>query len=539
MNRSTGAIGLGTYDTASSTISVISGERVVFDDGRSKFNIRTWEVNGNQVGTNAITVDAATGQNPRVGDVVYFLDRSKSEYTVRNVTAAASTSITVDGNTVNVNDGDIISLNLRIVIYRSLAGGTEKYFVAEIPNNGLRDFTSFTDSTADTSLGYKYILPEKFPGPAPKAVWAIAYQGLLVASDGDYIRYSEPNDPENFPIENAFRLPFSQRGDVTGLGIENGSLVVFKKYGRAYVFGDLAANNFTSQLFEDGVGCESGHTIQQTPLGLIFLSHRGFERLFGGALDLEFNSRLSIDFVGKEYKQILDQTISAVDETKPVLRRAVAVNDYKRQLYICFVPCESGEPQDTIGGDRTYPNDNSKWYVLDYFKNRWGELDYPLEFNAISGIAHFKNELYWASIWIEGSTYTANVFKELRRTDKYDAVDHYTAINFILQSTWDGSGEISTYKKFERLKIWLSQPSLMVSDFTLTVQTYRNFLSTIHSQFIKSFINGSTTQKIGKLKPGKTTALSVKFSNNVFAEKVRISGWEYEVLAPYEKEIKK
>lgn len=537
LNRSTGVIGIGAYDTASSNVNVTSGQRVVFDDGRSKFNIRSWEVNGNQTGVTAIAIDTATGQDPRVGDTVYFLDRSRNEYTARTVTVASATSITISGNTVNVNDGDVISLNLRIAIYRSFAEGTEKYFIAEIPNNGIRDFTSFTDATADASLGFKYIPPEKYPGPAPKAIWAIAHQGLLVVSDGQYIRFSEPSDPENFPEENVFRLPFSQRGDDTGLGIDAGNLVVFKKYGRAYIFGDLAANNFTAQVFEDGVGCESGHTIQQTPVGLVFLSHRGFERLVNGALDLDFNRKLSIDFVGKEYKQVLDTAITTEQEELPVLRRAVSVNDYKRQLYICYVPCESGTPTDNTDSTRPIPNSNSKWYVYDYFKDRWGEFDYPVRMNAVGGLCHFKNEIHWASFWKDGN-HTENIFKEMNREDEYDAVDHYTAINFILQPTWDGSGEISSYKKFERLKIWLAQPSLLVSDFTLTVKTYRSFLSSVHSQFTRTFTAAGAVQRIAKLKPGKCTALSVEFSNNVFAEKVRISGYEYEVLAPYEREIK-
>lgn len=525
-----------TITIQGSVVNVNNGDMIVYSDDRERFLVQGFVVNGNQVGVNTINTVATDNDivTPFIGDKVYLLNRATGNYEERTVTSfVSSTSITISGAVVNVNNGDFISFDCRLAIYRTVAGGTEKYLVAEIPNNGFSATTVFTDSATDASilLNGKYLEPERIPGAAPKARYVIEHQGLLVCTDGKKIYFSEPDSAENFPDENSFFLPFSLKGDMTGLGVDNGILVVFKEYGRARVYGDLASNAFTSEVLEDGIGCKAGHTIQNTPAGLIWLSHTGFQIMNNGALSPEFNSRLSADFKGQEYPLASGATISAAQQTRMVLKKAVAINDFRNKRYICYIPALSG-PSGT-----TQVNSNSKYYVYDYKNDAFYQWVTPTELNPINGMAIYQNELFFMG----GTSFFNNynyLHKESNRGDIYDAADNTAAIDWIFESGWDTGGEPSAFKKWLRMVIRLADPANALS-FTLSIKVFRDFSSvTAYVTSSKLFTAATTLYKKLKLKTSNAKAIKVQFRNSVLHESPRITGYELEVTLPNEKEVK-
>lgn len=136
------------------------------------FNTNAAVVNGLQATTNTINVDdgAAGTHTLQVGDKAYFFDDVANAYTTRNVTARTSTSITVDGAAVTVQDNIVISNNLRIGIYRNVAGGESRFLVEEIPNNPFVSSVIYNDNVADADLGIELIEPDFVETAPPRAI---------------------------------------------------------------------------------------------------------------------------------------------------------------------------------------------------------------------------------------------------------------------------------------------------------------------------------------------------------------------------------
>lgn len=533
LNRATGVI------TVSRSVTVVNADRVTFSPP-THYAFDGMTVNGNQAGVNTITIDGSL-YYPQVGDIVYFYDRSTSTYVERNITAqngagSTATTITVDGATVSVNDDDPISYGGRINIYRTVAGGTEKYFVAQIPTNPIHLTVSYTDSTTDAALGFSLIVPDKIPAPPPKALYAIEHQGLIVCTDGDNIFFSEPGAAENFPVDNKFVPNFSLKGQITGLTSFNGMLVVFKRFGRAYIFGSLADNSFTSQVVEDGIGCESHETIKVTPVGLIWLSSRGLQKIgLDGVMNLEFNYRLASVFERQYYEQVKDVAIT--NTSNLVLKRALALDDYRNQRYIIAIPAESGTPSTWVGGTGGGPVNNafSKIYCYDYKKDLFTEWVLDNTLFPRHGIFIHKDVLYFIAQQASLSRDDGYIMQENRRGDKYDCSANVNAITFQVKMTADGSGEVSVPKKFQRFKVWAMQ---VVDAFTLTIKGYRNWSSSAFTTTSKTFSAGNNQSVIGKFRPSRVKDLEIEFVNGTLYEQPRLSGYEYETLAPYTKDMK-
>ena len=104
-------------------------------------NARGARGDGIQASVNTIDVDS--GHTLKIGDVAYFWDTSSSSFVEREITNTTSTSITVDGSAVSVNDNVIISNNFRSQFFYSTENITVGQnikmnignLVAEVPVN--------------------------------------------------------------------------------------------------------------------------------------------------------------------------------------------------------------------------------------------------------------------------------------------------------------------------------------------------------------------------------------------------------------------
>lgn len=541
---------------------------VVSYDGFDAFVL---SANGTQSNTNLISVRNLP-ENPQTAKAywlderIYFLNSATGDYeerTVINFDTEAHT-IEISGDPVDVSDGIQMS-NIRAVIVRTKAGGELLYVVREVPvagkslsglvlapNQGAD--AGYTDLSVDEELQVKYLEPLREPEPPPSASFIIEHQGLVIYAghnksvlEGDIpqpnsLFFAEPGKPEAVPRStNVIDIPFTTEGPITGLGVDSGALVVFKARGRAYIQGDLASDAFTIQVEEDGIGCVSHDSIQRTPVGLVWLSHTGFQRSVLGQLDPAFNAVYYTFFENQQYDLPLDnEAVASENESKLVPKFATAINDYRNSRYICFVPAFS-TTSGLIANDSNFePNENSAWFVYEYDYGRWSRWPCPTYMNAKNGFAIYKNELYRASYHHGGAANVQRmglVWKETNRGDKYDAIDNVEGIDWKLRFQWDHAGEPSVPTKFNRVRFWLSNPSLLISSFSLAVKTYLNFnFSSAHSQAVKSFTT-STKKQIFKPKPAKADAISIELSNDTQYEAPRITGYEYEILLPYNLKI--
>lgn len=522
------------------------------------------------------TITVVTGHGIIVGDVVYLQDATTLEYLERTVTAITATSITVSGAAISHSSGDglnRISQNLKVAIWRTKASGTEKYLVAEVPvaknqTSGIASSTTvFIDNIADDKLVVKYTFPSRSPDPPPKCKYVVVHQGLLILAGNpeapNTVYFSEPNNAEAFPNStNNFIVPFSSEGGITGLGIDNGILVIFKDDARAYVQGNIASNTFVIEIQADGIGCPGHHSIALTPAGLIWLSNTGFQKSFNGQLDSEFSSRLALDFANNFYLQREGFEIEPENLTKFYIKRATAIHDHVDNKYICTIPKEAGIVG-VDGGNDLHPTSGTVVVVYDYGADhlsfapsaKWelalragdpSSTNYQSILNGYGGYAIYKGDLYFGHSggWQTGSNTPiaveryGHIVKRHRRNDRFGLNDQGLSIPFVAATNWETGGEPSVFKKFLRQKTHLSDPSLLEGTSNLTVKAFKDFNdTTAFSQFTQTFTT-TTIEKESKIVGQKCKAMKLEYSNNVLNEPVRITGYEYEVAADYGEKIK-
>lgn len=547
ISRSVTALNLSanTVTISGAAINVLDGDPIyITNPDDDKFPNWTGLVNGNQTGVNTILTDL---QNLRAGQPAYFFDRKTEQYVERLVISySGGSSITIEGDPVDVNDHDVISVGLKINIYRTLNSGNDLYLVESIPHNGFYPQTVYVDDTSDGELerfGLKYIPPPREYDPPPKCSIVNSHQGLLILAGArdnpNTIFFSEPQNIEGFPAAtNAIDIPFTTEGPITGIVSESGMLVVFKKLGRAYIRGDLANNSFIVEVVEDGIGSYCHNAIQKIPTGVIFPSRLGFQLLVNGELDSNFAARTAEIFNGQEYKQKPKNIIETTNESKLVFERAIAVNDFTKGLYLCYVPSESGK----VGTSR-HPTGGESWFCYDYRRNAWFDyLPGESKMNAYCGIVVSGEDLYYGGLYKDDAGVLSSVlWKEHRTGTLYDYADNTKAIDFDLPTSWDHANEPSVFKKFLRLKTWMLSAQNFIGAFTLRIRSYFEFQSTTsHSDFEETFSASTVIEQTHKLKAGQNArSMKLRFSNNVLHECPVITGYEYETKNVYRPEIKK
>ncbi len=157
--------------------------------------------------------------------------------------------------------------------------GRSFYFLEEIQDNVT---TMYIDSSEDILLGAQ-VNRNNF-GPFPTSVeYAQVFKNtMFIAERGNpLVRYSRPNNPEVFPLDNVFNLSDSVSSKITAMHVTKNSLIVFKTRGIFLIKGD-PVNGFFSQTLTTDIGCESQETVNEVPgLGVVFLSNDGVYVLEG------------------------------------------------------------------------------------------------------------------------------------------------------------------------------------------------------------------------------------------------------------------
>lgn len=493
----------------------------------------------------------------RVGDWVMFYDSISSTYVERQVTASTTTSITISGSAVTVGATTTIVASVKIRIYRTKNAGFEKFLIGEIgdvptDSNILSPLESFTDNTKDEAALVQYLPPVNTPDPPPLCRFVTTHQNLLVVA-GDFtnpktVSFSEPDNIESFPLAtNSFAPSFSSSGEITGLASDEGVLVVFGQEERAVVQGELSSLDFRVDVISDGIGCVSHNSIAKVEEGVIWLSKRGFERSIAGQLDRDFYLPLWARFRNQFYLQTDETAITTAQESKFVMQRAIATYDAVNNLYVCFIPAETGTPSTsttTLSISATkYANSNSKWFVYDTEQEAWAIFSLPEKMNAAGGLAMFNNELYWGSAYkVDNSSppdVAGHVIKRHSNGTIYDYADGADAISAIAATSWDSLGEQDLLKKVLSLKVW-QMMSDAIFPFSVTIELLYDWSdSNAHTSASKTFSASTEIEKDIKAKAGKKIrSLKFRVSNSTLHQGLSITGLQTEIAGAYRGEVK-
>ena len=492
----------------------------------SGFNTNAAQVDGDQSGVTTITVDS--GHTLNEGDKAYFLDRTNFTYTTRNITSTTATTITIDGNDVDVDNGDIISNNLKIQIFRTQAGGTDLFLVEEVPNDSINGSFIFIDGKPDALLGVQFleqVLPHSLP-PKGKYIASFGSQ-LVLAGDLEAPNVvslsfigSDANAQEYWPAAQSL-LVESQYGDIiTGIKQNNEIFVVFKERSIFTITGDVLSGNIRVEGVTAGeTGCVAHHTIQEVGSALMWLDDDGVYMMHGGQLPTEVSVPIRSLFTD-------DQGFTTGEYN---FLKASAFNDRQRnQQYWLYLPVERTAPN----GDKV-PSSESKILVFNYYRNAWTEWS---NINMQSGISKIDDCIFFQER--RYSTNTGSVehvtYEVLNTSSDLDYEDNRAAINFRFGSSWEHANAPEMFKSYIKLKLFnteLSKPST----FSLDVSTEKNYIDDeVHSEYswdintVPSTLPSdvlSPSSYVQRLLPGKVRSLRVLYNNSVLYESPTITAW--------------
>jgi hypothetical protein len=542
----------GNYESATATVS--GGPRTVNVTvtnilAASGFNTNCAIVNGNQVGVTTITVDNTN--TLQIGDTAYFLNRISGLYIEAVITNRTSTTITT-ATSVNVNDNDVISANLRIGIFRSEIGpGLEKYLVAEIPNNSLTATQVYADNTADANLGRLWLEPTTDRTAPPKGKYVNAWNGQLtiagIPTAPFTLRYSDTENAEYFPADSNELLIESGNGDkITGHAPNNEVYAVFGAQSFTVITGDIAQNQLRVETRSRNNGCAAHATICDMDGTLVWLSADGPRYSQGGQMPLPLGASVAEERqeTASRIDPIFDNAGQSSRESWN-LQRAVGFVIPQESRYLLFVPKED------LSGSNYNSNELSRAFV--YLKNRdawliWSNVD-------ISGGASFLSDdrVYFTKRYYDGAAFDSDFMGLSDATDAYGYADGIDAISFDYAPQWEFLGEPSVLKKAISVKIFTVEDE-SPSPFTLTVEQETNFQKDAPKAiFDMEFLgegygvaaygttpygNPGNASIFHPLSRDRVFSTRTRFKNEIIHEAPVISGWEGEFSTPYRPEFK-
>lgn len=535
----------------------------------SGYNTDMAVVNGNQTNVNTITVDS--GNTLQVGDNLTFFNRDGDVLlTDRTVTASSDTSITIDGDPVDVDDNDVISAGLTIQIVRTKVGDTTPFYVAEIPHNSSAATMSYTDNIADDDLFEDYPRPPVGfeHGLPPQGRYGVLFSGIPVITgvftDGDAAYYADPTGPEHFPSANYFRIRSKEQDSNTGLYSSQEYLLIFKSRSTYLLAGDISRDDFIIQERTLQVGCASHASIVQLPDGSVaFMSLKGPQRLAGASPPDDIGYNILPLFLA----------INNSDHTLQ-LKRTIGISDIKLQHVYFFIPTESTDGTDVAA------NENSLVLAFDTQRGRSMRLTNTTS-DRVDMYADGKEQIgswfKWTNMnWAGGALLVGNtlrwierryssfdgdlafhVYKRLNAGTVYDFVDHTENIDWRYASGWESLGAPSVYKLPLRHKIY-SDDALMLPMYEMSVQTNLDYAEKVDTEYTASLGTAAASAGYGfgaygvdaygapiaqsvttNLKRSRCQAFSYVFVHNKLYAAPLITAWETEVAVPFNTGIKK
>lgn len=529
---------LGRISAASTAFSNSgSGERINVTltnilDGEG-YNTNCAIVDGTQTSVNAgagletITVDDGSGGAHTIlaGDRIYFYNDTSSAYDTKIVDSVTSTTITVESSsTFDVTDNAVISANLRAAIYRTKAGGTLYYKVAEIPNDAFNSSQVYEDNIADDDLGALYNDPTRVPGLPPQCRYSVIWRNQIVLA-GDpsapnilyYSEYSDRTDPENFPGVNTIEISQDTESIITGLAVLTRNLFIFTEDQIYVVDGNLAVHRVEANILASDIGCVAHSSIALVDDSLIFLSKKGVYRIVPTAAGYR------VVEVSKNIRPVFD--VTAGNSFRSYWKRAVGKYWPEGHKYMLFLPDETTDS----GSGKVYANSSSRVWVYDTQLETWYQWS---NMNQAGGIAIYDDsvigEVPWFTSREQSSNYTYRF--NLTKSEK-DFADWVSPVDCSYEAQWILGKDPSRFKLFPEMSIdmmRLSSDLNFTPTGTVTVGVYKNFDE--NSEMLNFVVtpNSDDAQVVEALPLQEMRAIGFKFSDNTINNQILVSGWTVE-----------
>jgi hypothetical protein len=431
---------------------------------------------------------------------------------------------------VNFTSTNILNAN---AISNNSSGGD--YFVDYLGND---DNLTIAAGEEDITLN-DFIVPGDYPEGRhdlpPKGAYVTIHQGSLVISGNiNYpteVNYSLPDfntvtgeiGNEYFTPANNVIIDGVAGGPITGVKSLQDSLYIFHENTISYLTGDITTPGVQA-LRKDVVskqgeiGAFSNSSIQELEGNLLFIADEGIHSI---------SKSLA-------YPKELSQVI------KPLLNN----KQLERSKSVSFFSADD----DIIGFCIPVEGLDPVIYVLDINVNAWIEWD---NIDMSGGVVRHDKETFF----ISRSGANVGLHKIKSRGDKSDYSDHNKAIDFVAITAWDSLGNASLFKKYLRLKVFITDTNSEFEGDAFKLQLYlrKNFTGfeygpiELDSGSIGGwgqnswgeFFWGSQGQEgiVTKLL-GKAKSLALHFENNTINENILISGTAIEIASPYQPEIK-
>jgi len=509
---------------------------------------------GLQTAVNTINLnDGGAGLHTlQVGDTAYFYDDTVGikTYVQREITAKASGSITVAGSPVTILAGAVVSANLRIGIYRNETSATSPTLwleVAQIPNNSFAATQVYQDKTADASLGVDLLIPLVDRSPPPKARYLTVFQNLLIAGclDGqpNIVAWSDIEGAEYFPTPDNQQLVRNLDGDrITAVSPSNEVLIVFQKEAIHAISGDLADGNLRFDQITNDIGCVAHQSVRDIRGVIFFLSAIGPRKMSGAAIPSSLGTFDEVPLVSR-IDPLFRQSPTTADEQLFRLQKSWAFHDRKEQKYLLFLPKET-----EVAGVR-YCNAGSVLLVYDYARDAWLKWE---AINAGAGIVRYGDDVLFTERGVDENGALRTISWRRQDTDTfYDYNDHTSPITAYYKSPWDFLGSASVFKNYLVLRVFTTD--ITPNNFTLDCQTELNFVpDNPISEFTLSVgSDGYGVTPYGsfygdpqdssvkhKLSNGRAKSIRVILANDQPQTDIVVTGYELEVVTPYQPAMK-
>ena len=309
-------------ETASDTTGVFTPILTV-TTGDHRWNWTTW--NNQAIGTDGynqpVKYDGSSASATYLGSCLATDAGSgagpNGTYTYKVVfyTASYSISLGVASNSITVVDNDITLTMIPIApdtvygedivgrkIYRSETGGAGTYKL--LSNGTIADNTTvtLTDSDADGALGAALSVTATYT--VPKGKFPLIHKNrLFLANDPSYpsrIYYSEDASPDYFLSTAYFNIRPDDGDEITFAKTLLGILTISKNntIQKLYTDGDTPSSDWAISDPYSYIGCQAPYTVQESPIGIIYLGIDGLYKFNG-----QYSTLLS-DVITPEIKNI-------------------------------------------------------------------------------------------------------------------------------------------------------------------------------------------------------------------------------------------
>jgi len=384
-----------------------------------------------------------------------------------------------------------------------------------------------------------YIPSVKVAALPPKCRYVDVWRGQLVMTGNkesvNTVYYSD-FDGESFPVDQSFLTEARLGGGNTGIKSYDNTLFIFKPRSIITCTGDLGVDQFqVDALSDDGIGCVAHATLKEIDGRIWFLGKQGIYSV-------------NREGVNKE-SEVIDPKFTGTY----VAKRAVAHHFIEIDLYFVQFPYFTLD----AGNEKYLETSTSFIMVYDLYRRAWYEWN---TINITGGCVEYNGDIYTAGFSKSGadSTTQQHTFKWLATGTSDDYAYHENPISFSYKTHWEALGEPSVFKKFLRIKVHSLDATLddfETDKFQLTVETEHDYRLVTISSLSLDFSGGSLgwgespwgsfpwgesrlEQLTSKLASQKAKSLRLLLSNSTTHQNVLISGYELEIAAPFDIQIK-